>query len=98
PLGLHSFPSRRSSDLAGGEVPAPPGTTYPVDLTCPRISPPRFFGVWTFTYVARLFSITSLWAEVTVSVLTTGDLQGPHRVTSTGDRKSTRLNSSHVAI
>ena len=58
-------------------------TTYSVALIWPRISPPLFFGVWTFTYVAACSIASRAW-EVTVTVFETGDLHGPQSGTMTG--------------
>src|SRR5689334_24508331 len=52
-------------------------------LTCPRISPPGFLPVCTFTYVLPLwsdFEIEALMCAVPLA----GDLQGPQRATITG--------------
>src|SRR5699024_12862105 len=69
-LPLHSFPTRRSSDLA--HIPAPPGYITP------------HLGKSTVVRIRSTPLSTAGPAE-------TGALHTP-------DRKSTRLNSSHVSI
>src|SRR5438034_7637458 len=74
PRALHSFPTRRSSDLtpAPPTIPEPPVTRYfePMPEPAPRLSH------------ARVGSLGSYLAKIQV----------------VGDRKSTRLNSSHTVI
>src|SRR5690625_7254524 len=67
PLHLHSFPTRRSSDLTSAATTCPP-TWWPTSVASPR-RPPR-----------RRASPSRRCRR------------------SSRDRKSTRLNSSHVAI
>src|SRR5439155_18075012 len=79
---LHSFPTRRSSDLRA--VPMPMGygnmrrRTTPNSLISSRISPLNWLGSG-------------------MSLVVRADHQR-HSATQPIDRKSTRLNSSHVAI
>src|SRR5690625_6982931 len=52
---------------------------------------------WLLVCVSGGFMISALWADVGLSSLTTSGSWGT-QVTIMVDRKSTRLNSSHVAI
>src|SRR5207253_7348468 len=98
PLYLYSFPTRRSSDLQSADVgaeqqdapvpPARPGQLRPL--------PPRLRGP---TRVAglRLLRLPDEDAALPpVGQRTLPDALHPRP--AAGDRKSTRLNSSHVAI
>src|SRR5690606_40101934 len=77
PLDLHSFPTRRSSDLL---APARLVVGQAVDLG---------------EDAARDFRVADLFVQAPEAVVVLGqDLLDPHLL----DRKSTRLNSSHVKI
>src|SRR5437899_6515829 len=69
---LHSFPTRRSSDLIGTRVPRNTGV------------PPRISGFLTMTPIPEIVS-----RAIVVGARANGSLL---------DRKSTRLNSSHLGI
>src|SRR5690606_41545953 len=77
---LHSFPTRRSSDLENfvdSDAPAamPPVGTFSVYVWKSPLSPPTLLPVWSLDTLVR-----------------------PQPPCSPIDRKSTRLNSSHVKI
>src|SRR5207253_11499075 len=80
---LHSFPTRRSSDLA---------------LGVPRPWPPAFSGLRSPPRVLRPVPSPPRLPQGTFSPRTRGPSPGPPRPSESEDRKSTRLNSSHVAI
>src|SRR5439155_23470222 len=77
---LHSFPTRRSSDLEPCE-----------DRDCPGKDTPQFKGIF-IRYLAQLYRATGRPAYLDFL------FRNAHSVWFNEDRKSTRLNSSHVAI
>src|SRR5439155_26150598 len=93
-LDLPSFPTRRSSDLVPGTNQGPGRwTSYPNGSSHTWLSP----VCWKI-----IAPISGFWIIGETSSPGTGAATGPRdnpkrRVTA-GDRKSTRLNSSHVAI
>src|SRR5439155_2414419 len=94
---LHSFPTRRSSDLTGGEVcprRTPDGAVAAAAATQAESSKlPVFHPSGSFR--ASYASIPWSSVEVVGPAIT---FQVGSLTTSIEDRKSTRLNSSHVAI
>src|SRR5690606_42071003 len=76
---LHSFPTRRSSDLTN--TPPPPTVTLPLPVT--TTPPPLKFMSPRLRKVPLKVWVTVWPLTIVVTVL---------------DRKSTRLNSSHVKI
>src|SRR5699024_12739421 len=86
-LSLHSFPTRRSSDL----------TEYPVGV----------FGVLPFIIAAGRAGLQAQFHHhifkkrlegSRLPLLGDGHRHGAAQPVGKGDRKSTRLNSSHVSI
>src|SRR5699024_12803070 len=77
PPHLHSFPTRRSSDLQQSTKPKLPAKK---------------------AVVAALQQLQQLTTRTPESVIGIEPNEGGWRVTDSGDRKSTRLNSSHVSI
>src|SRR5690606_41125389 len=84
PRDLHSFPTRRSSDLAlAGDAPAPGDSaamTGIVEKPSPAQAPSNLSVVGRYVLPADIFPLLANTAP------------------GAGDRKSTRLNSSHVKI
>src|SRR5699024_11441604 len=79
---LHSFPTRRSSDLPNNEA------DYPWQIDNLAQAPTQLQELVDY---ARRFSITMRGAALTYNLLLA-------RKSHQEDRKSTRLNSSHVSI
>src|SRR5439155_6450883 len=93
PLALHSFPTRRSSDLWRQQHPSPVVFTNGV------------FDLLHVGHVALLEAARAEGAALIVGVNSDASVRrlgkgsgGERPVVHTTDRKSTRLNSSHVAI
>src|SRR5699024_11943047 len=74
---LHSFPTRRSSDLMGISFPSPFGLAAGFDKA----------GIGT-----------SALADLGFGHIEVGTITGQPQPGNSQDRKSTRLNSSHVSI
>src|SRR5690606_39718797 len=89
PRSLHSFPTRRSSDLNAGEFYTPRAATqFAVEMVDPQLGETILdpaCGTGGF--------LTHSFSHVQRHVKTPDDLELLKR-----DRKSTRLNSSHVKI
>src|SRR5699024_11859816 len=94
PLLLHPFPTRRSSDLGGvvfGEAArGPEQTAVPFALTQGCNPSAESLHIKTFTR-CHLVSVGKCgpWVE---------EVSQARRIHRRRDRKSTRLNSSHVSI
>src|SRR5207253_9934978 len=96
--GLHSFPTRRSSDLEFRQMTAGPfivrnrtrGSTLGCDVRLADTPGARRIGLLRHD---KLNTGQGLWIYPTQAIHTFG-MRFPIDV----DRKSTRLNSSHVAI
>src|SRR5690606_41655678 len=83
PLALHSFPTRRSSDLAIISIP-------PVEAPHLRVIP---------TPTAAMTPPKTAFNKISFDTLITGIISIKNDIINTlKDRKSTRLNSSHVKI
>src|SRR5205814_6169080 len=86
---LHSFPTRRSSDLVLFNAPAASlGSAYPVDVTASSTLDLSNTAANSTTTLGALNRI----GGNTFSVVGSG------RTLTFADRKSTRLNSSHLGI
>src|SRR5439155_14788906 len=83
---LHSFPTRRSSDLDAVAKSPPDGYTILQNTNGQAISPSLYKSL-PFDAVKDFVPVTQLVAS-----------NGTKSLTASKDRKSTRLNSSHVAI
>src|SRR5690606_41765777 len=86
PRDLHSFPTRRSSDLMRGRRPRRPPRTPCVPRSKARRQ--TACAAHERRAVARLANRAQAWEQNLLGTL------GP----AAQDRKSTRLNSSHVKI
>src|SRR5207249_7821282 len=88
PSALHSFPTRRSSDLSGGWRQSSYHPRLTISLRTPVVLPPTLAITDWRGNVSRKVEASSLGT------------QKPESATQRGsrDRKSTRLNSSHVSI
>src|SRR5690606_41278519 len=98
PLSLQSFPTRRSSDLHHAErVPRTTGRVLSV-LVC--VGSKLRYVVRQLHPLVCVQGMGTFCYHLTVDVDADGDrVRGDHyRVTAVIDRKSTRLNSSHVKI
>src|SRR3712207_4539514 len=95
---LHSFPTRRSSDLPGMVRPSPGPRTMPSGALAPRaqLSRSQLFVSSTLAPLVHLVSLT-FPLEVDGSKIEAPPSPKGKR-TSGRDRKSTRLNSSHANI
>src|SRR5207302_9304296 len=91
---LHSFPTRRSSDLRTGIVIGPRSSSINLSTRCPPTNP-----VPPVTTTGDLFRTGLVSFSRGRSLLTDaeGDQTRSKKIPG-GDRKSTRLNSSHVKI
>src|SRR5690606_41674789 len=90
---LHSFPTRRSSDLELADYPAPAPRLRSLPTSATGVSPHRFVGSSRRSTVSssrRSIALTGLL----VALLLGACAPGARML----DRKSTRLNSSHVKI
>src|SRR5207253_9055623 len=89
PRDLHSFPTRRSSDLTRGAI-----LGIPADVRAKYATPPTGSSSTPVNYY-----FSDRGAFRTPNVAKT-DLTATYNLPTFGrvDRKSTRLNSSHVAI
>src|SRR5690606_42018324 len=89
PRALHSFPTRRSSDLVSPWLTA-------LSSVATNNSGFMFIGLIGYAYAS---GFEAIWLQV---AWITGDLLAwnfvHHRIRERSDRKSTRLNSSHVKI
>src|SRR5205807_8265788 len=85
---LHSFPTRRSSDLIGWRVKHPrSGKTHLVGFQSAVARP-----------IGAQQTLDSLLSIIACPDHCPTALRAHHIGTSEGDRKSTRLNSSHLVI
>src|SRR5690606_40869357 len=93
PLALHSFPTRRSSDLDLKDVKlgAQVGTTS-LDFITDLVKP----GEKPAVYQRNDFAKSALKTGQVDAIVV--DLPTAFYITGAEDRKSTRLNSSHVKI
>src|SRR5699024_11282603 len=89
-LVLHSFPTRRSSDLLGEVVAAVP---------MPVLGGAGFilFGTVTGSGIRSLKTV-SFEGNMNLIIVSSSLAFEAHRLQAAKDRKSTRLNSSHVSI
>src|SRR5690606_39342536 len=92
PLDLLSFPTRRSSDLIDHAISScePPDDPAPLDLAAARLAPFHMGRHGTGLPAARLPAGAGPTAR--------HGRRRSWRPAGRGDRKSTRLNSSHVKI
>src|SRR5690349_22128580 len=92
---LHSFPTRRSSDLAGDAVlpAALPEVFREIASHCLQPEPQRR---WTVTQISARLAGRAVAPIVFPAKVEAA--AGPPRAAGKRDRKSTRLNSSHVEI
>src|SRR5207249_11385673 len=92
---LHSFPTRRSSDLlCGGAAPerSAAGSSDLVEIRPWVVDESLTLNVWDFAGVSCRELFPLFVSERTIYLLTVSlDMEA-------ADRKSTRLNSSHVSI
>src|SRR5690606_40080645 len=86
---LHSIPTRRSSDLVGGTL----GDAERADYVIDQLEQMKFVSGGTPEANAGRFQLAGNLTEVIGQVV---GFQGS--TISAADRKSTRLNSSHVNI
>src|SRR5690606_40220640 len=89
---LHSFPTRRSSDL----VVAAPRVVVGLDEVPPDPAGDAAHGVPHAAVLSISSRSSSMRPAASASLMSLWPAGG--RTVSTGDRKSTRLNSSHVKI
>ena len=69
------------------------GQYYPVDSVVHRLDPrTKLFG--TMVFIASLFIADNIWGYVIATVV----LAAAIKITKVPDRKSTRLNSSHIPL
>src|SRR5690606_41859001 len=92
PPALHSFPTRRSSDLHAA-LAARPGCRVALDDLLPVLVADRLLSPEDADEVGRYAGLSGGEQHALVA-LARRKLRAP----ATGDRKSTRLNSSHVKI
>src|SRR5207253_6309380 len=96
PPDLPSFPTRRSSDLLFGRMLAALSRQFgiPLDVPFERLDPKHQRSV--------LFGTGEKWLDLNLDLAPKSDLAPkidiPPKPAAVRDRKSTRLNSSHVAI
>src|SRR5206468_11213461 len=96
-VSLHSFPTRRSSDLLNADVESMWTSSMTYTLNRPRLGAyAEFSRSWrissTLVLVAASTSIRSTKRPASIST------QAEHFPQGLEDRKSTRLNSSHDQI
>src|SRR5207253_10927259 len=85
---LHSFPTRRSSDLPNPDIVRRPLKLYESDQVAHQPIP------HLRSYLKRSHSLR----QVRVKMIAASRVDTIYRLGLVRDRKSTRLNSSHVAI
>src|SRR5207249_11077693 len=97
PRARHSFPTRRSSDLAAANVPGSDTGRFSAYLTetafAPEAGRPEALGAQV---VAGLVTGGVVEDDQGIASIHTIDVDYAYPVPT--DRKSTRLNSSHVSI